>query len=355
VTLGDEDYVAHPISLGETGATDQPIGLVLRSQTAGLTFLGNLHKQLALTAVLAALVAAVSSYVIARTVTRPLGTITTTMREMAASGDLSRRIPMPDSRWQDEDARLLATTFNSMTDSIERFQREATQRERLSSLGRLSTVIAHEIRNPLMIMKTSLRSLRREDARPEQVRAAAEDIDEEVTRLNRIVAQVLDFARPIKFDVAAADLNALARDAVHAAEAAAGADGVRLSLDPDLPAVRTDAERLRQALVNIIGNAIQAVADATGAGGSNVRIRTARLERPRGAVITVSDSGPGIPAADLPRVFEPFFTTRRTGTGIGLAISRNIIEGLGGRITVASEQGRGTDVRIELPLDGPSA
>jgi two-component system, NtrC family, sensor histidine kinase HydH len=166
---------------------------------------------------------------------------------------------------------------------------------------------------------------------------------------------VLDFARPIKFDVAAADLNALARDAVHAAEAAAGADGVRLSLDPDLPAVRTDAERLRQALVNIIGNAIQAVADATGAGGSNVRIRTARLERPRGAVITVSDSGPGIPAADLPRVFEPFFTTRRTGTGIGLAISRNIIEGLGGRITVASEQGRGTDVRIELPLDGPSA
>ena len=92
------------------------------------------------------------------------------MREMAASGDLTRRIPAsPDARWQDEDARLLATTFNSMTDSIERFQREATQRERLSSLGRLSTVVAHEIRNPLMIIKTSLRALRREDARPEQV------------------------------------------------------------------------------------------------------------------------------------------------------------------------------------------
>jgi signal transduction histidine kinase len=355
ITLGDEEYLAHPILLGEADAGDQPIGLVLRSQTASLSFLGNLHKQLALTAVLAAVVAIISSYVIARTVTRPLGTITSTMREMAASGDLSRRIPMPDSRWQDEDARLLATTFNSMTDSIERFQRDATQRERLSSLGRLSTVIAHEIRNPLMIMKTSLRSIRREDARPDQVRAAAEDIDEEVTRLNRIVAQVLDFARPIKFDVAPADLNALARDAVHAAEAAAGADGVRLALDPDLPAVRTDAERLRQALVNIIGNAIQAVADTSGAGGSNVRIRTTRQERSPGAVITISDSGPGISAADLPRVFEPFFTTRRTGTGIGLAISRNIIEGLGGRITVASEHGRGTDVRIELPLDGPSA
>ena len=355
VRLGDEDYVAHHLALTEEAATGQPMGLVLRSQTQSLRFLRDLHTKLAITAVLAVLVAIASSYGVARTITRPLATITSTMREMAASGDLSRRIPTPDARWQDEDTSLLATTFNSMTDSIERFQREATQRERLSSLGRLSTVIAHEIRNPLMIMKTSLRSLRREDARPDQVRAAAEDIDEEVTRLNRIVAQVLDFARPIKFDVASADLNALARDAVHAAEAAAGADGVRLALDPGLPAVRTDAERLRQALVNIIGNAIQAVADETGAGGSGVRIRTSRLEPARTAVITVSDSGAGIAAADLPRVFEPYFTTRRTGTGIGLAISRNIIEGLGGRITVASEQGRGTDVRIELPLDGPSA
>ena len=126
------------------------------------------------------------------------------MREMAGSGDLTRRIPVsPEGRWQDEDARLLATTFNAMTDSIARFQREANQRERLSSLGRLSTVIAHEIRNPLMIIKTSLRALRRDDAGQEQVQRAARDIDEEVTRLNRIVTEVLDFARPIKFDVGA--------------------------------------------------------------------------------------------------------------------------------------------------------
>src|SRR6185503_12853641 len=108
--------------------------------------------------------------------------------------------PIPTApHWEDEDARLLATTFNVMTDSIARFQRDAAQRERLSSLGRLSTVVAHEIRNPLMIIKTSLRSLRREDATPEQIRAAARDIDEEITRLNRIVSEVLDFARPIRF------------------------------------------------------------------------------------------------------------------------------------------------------------
>jgi signal transduction histidine kinase len=160
------------------------------------------------------------------------------MREMAASGDLSRRIPAPADRgWQDEDARLLATTFNAMTDSIARFQREAAQRERLSSLGRLSTIVAHEIRNPLMIIRTSLRTLRREDAQPEQVRAAARDIDEETARLNRIVSEVLDFARPIKFDLAPANANALAQDAVRAAVAGEGRVPVQLSLDPALPTV----------------------------------------------------------------------------------------------------------------------
>jgi two-component system sensor histidine kinase HydH len=199
-----------------------------------------------------------------------------------------------------------------------------------------------------MIIKTSLRSLRREDARPEQVQAAAGDIDEEITRLNRIVTEVLDYARPIKFELTTTDLNALTRDAVRAAEGAAGSNGVRLALDPDLPEAVTDGERLRQALVNIVSNALQAV-DAGPKGPAEVRVRTVRLDDRRVA-ITVSDAGPGIAPADLPRIFDPYFTTRRTGTGIGLAISRNIIEGLGGRITVASEKARGTDVRIELPV-----
>jgi two-component system sensor histidine kinase HydH len=273
------------------------------------------------------------------------------MREMAASGDLTRRIPVsPDGRWQDEDARLLATTFNSMTDSIEKFQREASQRERLSSLGRLSTVVAHEIRNPLMIIKTSLRTLRRGDADRAEATAAARDIDEEITRLNRIVTEVLDFARPIKFELAQADLNALAKDAVRAAGAAEGTTRIRLDLDRAIPPIATDAERLRQALVNILSNAVQAVAGRQ----ADIRLRTVRIDGRRLAII-VTDNGGGIAPEDLPRLFDPYFTTRRTGTGIGLAISRNIIDGLGGRITVTSERNRGTEVRIELPLDPAKA
>ena len=355
ITVDGEEYLAFANPLGPAGPGGQPMSVVLRSQTERLRFLNELHTQLGATAVLAVFLATVFSYAIARTVTRPLGAITSTMREMTASGDLSRRIPVREGPWQDEDARLLTKTFNSMTDAIERFQREATQRERLSSLGRLSTVVAHEIRNPLMIIKTSLRALRREGARPAQVQAAARDIDEEITRLNRIVAEVLDFARPIKFDLGPVDLNALARDAVHSAEAAAGCTGITLTLDPDIRTANLDAGRLRQALLNIIGNAIQAVGDgAPRSDGPAIGVRTARLDDRR-AAITVTDRGGGIAPEDLPRVFDPFFTTRRTGTGIGLAISRNIIEGLGGRIVVASERDRGTEVRIELPLDAAMA
>ena len=354
VTLNDDDYLGFVVPLGPGGANGQPMAIVLRSQTERLRFLRQLHTELALTAFVAVLAATLLSYAIARTVTRPLEAITSTMREMAASGDLSRRIPEAPGRWQDEDARLLATSFNAMTDSIARFQREANQRERLSSLGRLSTVIAHEIRNPLMIIKTSLRSLRRPEAAPDQVQSAAADIDEEITRLNRIVSEVLDFARPIRFELESTDANALVEDAVRAAAATAPHVPISVDLDPTLGEVTTDAGHLRQALDNVIGNAIHALDGRPLPDGTPIRIQTARLDARR-FLILVSDRGAGIPAEDIPRIFDPFFTTRRTGTGIGLAISRNIIEGLGGRIGVASTRERGTDVRIELPLDSRSA
>jgi len=355
LALNANEYLAIARPLADAAEKTQPMSIVLRSRTDRLAFLRALHALLAAIAAAGVLVAILVSYWIARTVTRPLGAITSTMREMAGSGDLTRRIPVPaDARWQDEDARLLATTFNTMTGSIERFQRDAAQRERLSSLGRLSTVVAHEIRNPLMIIKTSLRTLRREDADPAQLQSAAKDIDEEISRLNRIVTEVLDFARPIKFTLGPANLNALVEDAVRAASAGNGRIAVSLDLDSSVPPMHTDGERLRQALVNVLGNALQAAAEADGPPDQAVRLQTARLD-PRHVAITVTDTGAGIAPEDIPRVFDPFFTTRRTGTGIGLAISRNIIDGLGGRITVNSARERGTEVRIELPVDPANA
>ena len=117
-----------------------------------------------------------------------------------------------------------------------RFQREISQKERLTSLGRLSTVIAHEIRNPLMIIKASLHTLRQGEPGEAALREAVADIDDEVTRLNRIVNEVLDFSRPIRFDLAPADIAALCRESAAAAQASPGA-AVALALDPAPPHV----------------------------------------------------------------------------------------------------------------------
>ena len=364
VWLNGTDYIAMTVEFpsdatapgvsraSEKGRPPGAKAIILRSRTERLAFLTSLHTSLLFTALIVVLVATVISYGIARTVTRPLGAVTATMRQMAATGDLTPKIPQRgDSRWEDEDARLLATTLNTMTESIERFQREAAQRERLSSLGRLSTVVAHEIRNPLMIIKAALRVLRLADLPGSEARTAVADIDEEIVRLNRIVSEVLDFAKPINFDIDAVDLNALCSDAVKATGSEATSAPVRLDLDPKLPVVQTDAERLRLVLVNVLTNAQHAVEAQTGSAAlpDAIVVATTRVS-PMRVGLEVRDRGAGIAPADLPRIFDPYFTTRRTGTGLGLAITRNIVEGLKGTITVQSRLTYGTTVHIELPV-----
>ncbi len=352
VLLGTEEYEALPRTLSSdehVSSQSGPVALILRSRTAQLQSLQTIHRFLVLTAVLAVIMAIGLSFAVARTIAQPLAAITDVMREVAATGDLTRKIALRHgNRWDDDDARLLATTFNTLTDSIARFQREISQRERLTALGRLSTVIAHEVRNPLMIIKASLHALRQKDVAADTVREAVADIDEEVTRLNRIVNEVLDFARPIRFELSRTDLNALCRESAAAAASGPGADIV-LDLDAALLAITTDPERLRLALINMLVNARHA---ANGHPGGVVLSTSAAGDRAR---LRVADKGGGIPSADLARIFDPFFTTKRGGTGLGLPIARNIVEGLGGTIAVTSVPGAGTEVVIDLPFASPQA
>jgi signal transduction histidine kinase len=377
ITLSGEDFsvLSRPLSAAAAEAGEAaPRALVLRSRTDQIRFLREINSELAVTAVLGVLLATLLSFAVARTITRPLTAITAVMREVAATGDLTRKIALRgDRRWHDEDARLLATTFNTLTESISRSQRQLAQKERLSSLGRLSTVIAHEVRNPLMIIKSALHSLRQPALPPVTLREAVADIDGEVVRLNRIVNDVLDFARPIRFELTVTDINALCRDAVAAAQAVPG-PAVALTLDRSAPEIATDAERLRLALVNLIVNARQAVeafeasaaetsgarlAEAVGGTRSGGAARTAARAAAAVTVtteatdtrviITIIDTGPGIDPGDLSRIFDPYFTTKRGGTGLGLPIAKNIVEGLGGTLTVLGGKGGGTELRIELP------
>jgi two-component system sensor histidine kinase HydH len=297
------------------------------------------------------LLATLFSYAVARTMTRPLAAITTAMRDVANTGDLNRKVTLHSRPWDDEDARMLAGAFNALTDSIARFQRDATQKERLSSLGRLSTVIAHEIRNPLMIIKASLSTLRRDKVSASELREAVVDIDGEIARLNRIVTEVLDFAKPIRFDLAETGLNDICRQSAAAAWAGDPQPGVRLDLDDTLPAVVTDAERLRTALVNIMANARHAVQASPRP--DPVVVQTRRVNRH--VTVTIRDRGVGIAPEDMARIFDPYFTTRRAGTGLGLPIAKNIIEGLGGALSVSSQPGEGTEISIDLPMEPGTA
>lgn len=359
VVIGDSDYevLARPLRSADVVYSDNvPTALVLKSRTERMATLSTIQTALVGLAFATMLLAVAISYAVARTITRPLATITDHMRQVAATGDLTRKVALPDRRgWDDDDARVLATTFNTLTDSIATFQREASERERLSSLGRMSSIIAHEVRNPLMIIKGALRQITREHATSADITDAAADIDEEIGRLNRLVDEVLDIARPIRFERAPTDVNGVCRAAAAAAAAGEPDPAVTVDLDPNLPALETDGERLRTALVNLLANARQAVqarnGHGTADGGSSpsesVALLTRRLGQRR-VVIIVRDAGIGIAQEDLARVFDPYFTTRRAGTGLGLPIAKNIVEGLGGTIDVSSRPGAGTDVRIEL-------
>ena len=354
VTLGGNEYLALAQPMvssrrNQDGTANEPMTLVLRSRTERLRVIRTLRAGLAGTLVVTILLATVLSYLVARTVTRPLAAVTSAMREVAATGDLTRKVSVRSRAWDDEDARLLATAFNTLTDSIARFQREAAQKDRLTSLGRLSTVIAHEIRNPLMIIRASLASLWSDDIKSSERREALADIDEETKRLNRIVTEVLDFSKPIRFELGEAQVNDICRASSAAAWAGSTAPPVQLDLDPGIPPVVTDAERLRTALINILTNARHASEDAAAGTATPVVVST-RCDSDRIAV-TVRDRGNGITAEDMTHIFDPFFTTRRAGTGLGLPIAKNIIDGLGGSLSVESWPENGTEIRIELPLN----
>ena len=181
------------------------------------------------------------------------------------------------------------------------------------------------------------------------MREAVADIDEEVERLNRIVNEVLDFARPIRFELAPADLNALCRESAAASVASGPGAAVHLDLDPGA-AARHDrrraaahrarehaGERAARRQRRSAGHVSRQSAAASTVDAARVRPGSSRLQRrERGqdgrVTIVIADRGAGIEPAHLPHVFDPYFTTKRGGTGLGLAIAKNIVEGLGGTI-----------------------
>ena len=234
--------------------------------------------------------------------------------------------------------------FKDLTE-VRALRREVARSQRLASVGRLAAGVAHEIRNPLSSIKGFATYFKeRYPDRPED-QQTADIMIQEVDRLNRVVGQLLEFARPISIEPETISLEALLNDAVRLIKERAAEKNITVNTrnSAQINTAWGDPDRINQILLNLFLNAIDAMENG---GELDVEISS---DDSREICISVSDTGCGISPQHIPRVFDPYFTTKSTGTGLGLAIAHNIAEAMGGRISVESLQDRGTIFRVFFP------
>jgi signal transduction histidine kinase len=232
---------------------------------------------------------------------------------------------------------------------VKTLEAEMERRESLSALGNMAAAVAHEIRNPLNAVSMGLQRLSVEfsPAEGEEYRRLLELVQGEVRRLNTIVEEFLSLARPLSLKPEPIQVSGLMDEVVRLVEAEAGASSIRIerAVPAALPTLEADRDRLKQVVLNLTLNAIQAMPQ-----GGALTLGAAVTDG--GLALTVTDSGAGIPPELMPRVFDPYVTTKTKGLGLGLTIARRIVEAHGGRVAVESQPGRGTCFRVTLPLHG---
>jgi signal transduction histidine kinase len=231
--------------------------------------------------------------------------------------------------------------------------RELEHRERLSAIGKMSSVVSHQMLQQLGIIRLYADLIRNADAAGDpaaavsQAKRNAAAIDEALTDVNRVLTDLLVFSRDLRLHLYGHQLEAVIAESVDECRPQAASRGVRLRAECSPgPAVTCDKLKVKQAVVNVLRNAIEASPS-----GEEVAVRAGVQDG--WAVITISDRGPGVPAADREAVFTPFFSTKDEGTGLGLAIAREFTRAHGGQISVDGGGGRGATFVIRLPTEGP--
>ena len=259
-----------------------------------------------------------------------------------------------------------ALLFRDLT-LIELNEEQEKLKERLAALGQMAAGMAHEIRNPLGGIEVTASLLRRRLASRQEDVALLDKIISEVKRLNRTVVESLEYVRPLHLDLKPSSLDAVVREALRrvTTSMAGKSIDITLTLDASLPTIWMDPDRVRDALINLLRNAFEAIPLE-----GMVRVETLRENLPlpsRGdpedrdgqapaglaasyAVVRISDTGKGIPEELRDRLFYPFLTTKPSGSGVGLPLTKKIVEGHRGIIDFESEVGRGTTFVVKLPL-----
>jgi signal transduction histidine kinase len=244
-----------------------------------------------------------------------------------------------------------AAVIHSQMEALNAAQARLVQSEKLAALGQLAAAVAHEVRNPLAIMRSAAQGVA--EALPDgydDTRRACSFITAEIDRLTNVVTSLLAFARPLHIHPRTVSVHDLFDRAQLLASADLVAKQIRLQRHEPagLPVIQADADLMCQVLLGLMANAVEAAPP-----GAEV---TLEAQAGNGAVeIAVADSGPGVPPELRGRIFEPFFTTRPRGTGLGLAVARQIVEAHGGRIEVGERAGGGARFTVRVPVAGSAA
>ncbi|MFL6304520.1 MAG: sensor histidine kinase [Candidatus Sulfotelmatobacter sp.] len=292
--------------------------------------------------------------VLTYTVQRPMVELQQKIAQLG-SGNLSVSVNFAH---RNDEIGDLGRNFNHMVEQlrenrneIERLHRTQMSRaEHMATLGEMATGLAHEIRNPLAGIAGVIEIIGRDLPSTSPARSVLKDVRQEIARINRIVTDLLQTARPHPPQVRKSDLNTTVEHAVMLGRQQALSKSTEITLrkDPSLSEVEHDSDQIHQVLLNLLLNALQAI-DVNGKIAVTVELHG------KNAVIEVADNGRGIAPDHLPNIFRPFYTTKGDGTGLGLSLARRIVEDHQGRIQVTSTVGKGTTFAVILPLQRAAA
>jgi PAS domain S-box-containing protein len=260
--------------------------------------------------------------------------------------DITQRIALEEELWNY--SVNLERMVQEKTEDILTLERKKLHLEKLASVGETVSSLVHELRNPLSTMKMAYLTLKKSVRFDDEERRFLDLIDKEGTRLERMMKDVLDFAKPQELRMIPQDIHPILEEAAERFRGEFEKAGISLHKEfaRTLPSLAVDSERMSQVLVNLLQNAVYASA---GIDGPRITIRTFGLKSEEAVRIEVADNGSGIAENHLPRVFDPFFTGRSAGTGLGLTVVKKIVEAHHGRVGIESPPGKGTTVWIELP------
>lgn len=240
----------------------------------------------------------------------------------------------------------LEKSVEQRTRELREAQEQLVQSERLSVLGQLAGGVGHELRNPLGAIKNAVYFLTMALEEPEpEVKETLEILEREVATSERIISSLLGFARPKPPTLRKVNINEVVQEALYHTTVPEDVK-VITQLDESLPAITADPDQLSQAFTNIIGNAIQAMPE-----GGQLLVKS-KIGSPGWVTVSFHDTGLGIPKPNLRKLFQPLFTTKAKGIGLGLAVTKTLVEAHGGTIEVQSELGKGSTFTIKLPISG---